>query len=1767
MRKISLITLGFLASVTTLSMAASTATWDFSTPTDYTYDAARVQVTSGAASLVPTANWWNTLWPYRKAITVNNATGSAQANMFVRVSLTSAQTDFWPFTTANGFDVRFVDSAQAALSFNRTSWDSSSQSAAFNVRFTNLPTGPSTFYLYYGNQGAADASTSLLTLVGAGGVETTYASSMDYLAVNLGASLFVPGGVRTAFPGTQDGDESNLTISLSSFATGFPYFGARYSNVKVNANGCVHPYTTSPIQMGDASIDGETTPNGPCSWGGVNDLFSVPRRLIYPHYNDKYHPGATDGLYTSYVAGSPSEYRLRWLSRGFNSGGVINVMARLKSNGNIQFDYGPIPNGDIGRVGISAGTGAPGYLIAGYDASNVNNANSIEFRAYKISSGTPSFGLRETQYPSTSPTIAAKVARPFTSIIAFNQNATTPVGTEIRYILSSDAMNPADCSTALTWLFWNGTAWAVSNQSVVQSSTPAEISANLGQFPHLGNLCWRAFLRSDGTGTPLLDLLSITLSEAQPDAHIAYVPGAGPPVFIGNNIFNTDGSNQSIAAQVSTPQTFLVRVQNDGLFADSFKYLVNPVPGGWTAQYFDAESGGNPIPESVITTAGYTTPALAVGAAFTIRAVYTPTVDSTPGVPMNLLFNLSSSLEPAIVDAVGITLTPVFARPDLLLGTDPSLLSGAGDYSLKNYDFVEFYVCVEGMHNCNNPTEGVLIATFTDDAFTWRLSRYPLNAFANQSIRLKFRMSSTAANTAAGFYLDDVTVKPNDTGSPLLSDNFESGTTQWFFINVGAVGNDWHTVTCDSNSPSTSLFSGEGACGSYANQKETLAITLLPVSLAGTSSPFVEFWRKFALEPNSGQVLPLNGSQSVSFYVRLRNNGNTVGNLNLRAQGPRQGDSWSVSFVRLPFGPDDSADILSAGHLYQLSPNEDVTLRATVTLLPALNGSEILSVPVFVTDSASPFGQDQVLANVTVNNAYQPDSLIADNPAGPFFGGNLYDPTQFLEHLAGPGVTRRFYVRLQNDGNIKDDLQVKASVTNTQGNAVWDVKYFDAFTGGNDITGSVTSPAGFVYPGLLRGQEANLRVEMTPDAPIGQAIQFNSSHEIALGTESVSNPASADVARLKTRVAYIVDAEAGQSQNCVNMTGLGIINSTGANQGTNQTASVDTPAFFCVNIHNIGFQTPLKISGAIDSTGAWDIRYFLPGPNNTLTEITGLFAAGGYTTSALNTNESQILFVRMTPLSALPDGAAHEIAITGASTAFTGVVDVVKLRAVVAIAPQVTYDVDLVVDGRGAGIRGALNTGDGGRTQKTVVEGSLNFTVPLVLRNNGNTTDTITMTLSATPPLPPNWVLLLNDGTQNRAFPVVIAVPPATQQLYALIINVPLGGTSRSIFVNAQSGGDQTAVDSIAVDLTVALRRFLADGVIDGKGQDVIGGIGSGAGGVSTHNVILLPQPFTQTDFLVDIFNKGNVADSFSVSWSTPVGWIAHLVDGNNLLSSPVSTPSVQPGQSKSYVFRVQVPSTASSVTPFYLDIQSLSSPTVVDSLLAGINPTVQPSTQLAAAKGLPFQNRSVTAGATRIPMLQIVASASQLGNPVRLRGFTLRASGSGDDSRSVQRVQLWRDDDNNGLPDSPLPLAESVFFADDGPTFLDISQVEILNPNQTRRYLVTYDFGALTASGHRVPSRHPLVPASLLLACALLFGFGIRSRRSWLLAVALLIGAPAVFTSCNGGGAPVIELARTFRAAIESASQITALDSTTGLPASITLTNPPIVSAEVTLQ
>ena len=86
---------------------AATNTWDFSTSSDYTFDNAKIEFSSGQTQLKATSTpaWYSTSWTKRKAVTVTGSSGGAQTNYQVKITVlydSDMQADF--------DDVRFTSS-------------------------------------------------------------------------------------------------------------------------------------------------------------------------------------------------------------------------------------------------------------------------------------------------------------------------------------------------------------------------------------------------------------------------------------------------------------------------------------------------------------------------------------------------------------------------------------------------------------------------------------------------------------------------------------------------------------------------------------------------------------------------------------------------------------------------------------------------------------------------------------------------------------------------------------------------------------------------------------------------------------------------------------------------------------------------------------------------------------------------------------------------------------------------------------------------------------------------------------------------------------------------------------------------------------------------------------------------------------------------------------------------------------------------------------------------------------------------------------------------------------------------------------------------------------------------------------------------------------------------------------------------------------------------------------------------------------------------
>jgi len=147
------------------------------------------------------------------------------------------------------------------------------------------------------------------------------------------------------------------------------------------------------------------------------------------------------------------------------------------------------------------------------------NLAEITYR-YNFGNGTESPLPAIGNYSTLNPTIDPNAPLNSTILIISNwtgfvETSTKPNGTEIRYILSNDNV---------TWKYWNGAAWAISNQLYAQSSNSSAVNTNIATFPKTNNyLIWRSFFNSDGNSTPVLDNLNISYLYWTPPPIIALI--------------------------------------------------------------------------------------------------------------------------------------------------------------------------------------------------------------------------------------------------------------------------------------------------------------------------------------------------------------------------------------------------------------------------------------------------------------------------------------------------------------------------------------------------------------------------------------------------------------------------------------------------------------------------------------------------------------------------------------------------------------------------------------------------------------------------------------------------------------------------------------------------------------------------------------------------------------------------------------------------------------------------------------------------------------------------------------------------------------------------------------------------------------------------------------------------------------------------------------------------------------------------------------------
>ncbi len=288
---------------------------------------------------------------------------------------------------------------------------------------------------------------------------------------------------------------------------------------------------------------------------------------------------------------------------------------------------------------------------------------------------------------------------------------------------------------------------------------------------------------------------------------------------------------------------------------------------------------------------------------------------------------------------------------------------------------------------------------------------------------------------------------------------------------------------------------------------------------------------------------------------------------------------------------------------------------------------------------------------------FQPDARVRGATDTTWIGDDYYGRAgrQTKAQGVNAGGTGVFHISIQNDGETDDSFVV----TGRAGTTIWPVKYYDAFSGGSDITAQVSGPGGWTVGPLASGAAVPMRCEMTaPADAIG-----NSRRSRIVRATSVGDGANWDAVKAVIRVRVKRQPDGWIRLPGEPWKGDNIYNGTGAGQNYTQRIRATGKAVYHIYWQNDGNVVDiLKVRGPGDD-GYWKVRYYdaFRGGMDITDQVTGT----GWETAPTAPGGKRSMRVEVSVDSGAPSDIARTIRIRGLSATDTTKRDVVKAKTVV----------------------------------------------------------------------------------------------------------------------------------------------------------------------------------------------------------------------------------------------------------------------------------------------------------------------------------------------------------------------------------------------------------------------------------------------------------------------------------------------------------------------
>ncbi|MBC7327826.1 PQQ-binding-like beta-propeller repeat protein [bacterium] len=437
--------------------------------------------------------------------------------------------------------------------------------------------------------------------------------------------------------------------------------------------------------------------------------------------------------------------------------------------------------------------------------------------------------------------------------------------------------------------------------------------------------------------------------------------------------------------------------------------------------------------------------------------------------------------------------------------------------------------------------------------------------------------------------------------------------------------------------------------------------------------------------------------------------------------------------------------------------------------------------------------------------------------------------------------------------------------------------------------------SGWTTPQISAGGQANYNIQVVvpSDAQAG-------NYEVILDCQSLTNSSKVDSVKISLQLTVI------QTDLLIDGQGEDIYDPSGGGAGgsSQKDGSPGTYIPFAITLQNeSSFDASFQLSLSAFPPAGWEV-YINDGTDHQLYP-----PAQTWTTPKIPANGSANYTLRVF-IPANATAGTYNLKLIAHS--IDPVNDTQHGDSVTATVNVITAKCDLLIEGQGEDVYGAIGSGAGGEATKTSAAGTA-IQFAITLQNEDSEPDSYQISWNT----PSGWTVSLDGNSSPFTTPQIAGNASVTYSLQVTIPANAIGGTT-SIIVDVQSQRlPDIKFDSVKANVVVPR----ADSIIEGNGDNVYGALGSGAGG----SVSKLTDPGTTANFAITLQNEDTVDDTFQFSLaSAPAGWAITLNDGTASHSLPWTTSTITSGGSANYTLEVAVPAGApTGVYDIILDVQS----------------------------------------------------------------------------------------------------------------------------------------------------------------------------------------------------------------------------------------------------